>query len=283
MHQLMTDLHEGTRKALPCGAGFGMLAVDKDGGLNLCHRFTGSKLPTFGDVDNGLDKALGDFLEKRRTVGTGCATCRIRNLCSGGCYHESYAHYGDPTHPCALLRTDARLGRLRHRVYARIMAGNPGFFHPSLATPPRGHSEGDLMKHLKPLNEKAALLEQRRRTKATRCRDADGGGLHVDPRPGLGGRCFRRRGRACASRWRPTIRLRGPVLVAGPGRRHHEYVPGLDDGAPSAQPTGASSTVFPEKSGVTLRCSVRLPPRSCCPACRWPREVPPPASPRTIS
>ena len=29
MHQLMTDLHEGNRKSLPCGAGVGLLAVDK--------------------------------------------------------------------------------------------------------------------------------------------------------------------------------------------------------------------------------------------------------------
>ena len=34
MHQLMTDLHEGRRKALPCGAGVGLLAVDKDGTLS---------------------------------------------------------------------------------------------------------------------------------------------------------------------------------------------------------------------------------------------------------
>ena len=45
MHQLMTDLHEGRRKSLPCGAGVGLLAVDGEGDLNLCHRFTGSDLP----------------------------------------------------------------------------------------------------------------------------------------------------------------------------------------------------------------------------------------------
>ncbi|MGB2131143.1 MAG: quinohemoprotein amine dehydrogenase maturation protein, partial [Marinobacterium sp.] len=42
MHQLITDLHEGHKKALPCGAGLKMLAVDHEGELNLCHRFTGS-------------------------------------------------------------------------------------------------------------------------------------------------------------------------------------------------------------------------------------------------
>ena len=33
MHQLMTDLHEGRRKSLPCGAGVGLLAVDTGGDL----------------------------------------------------------------------------------------------------------------------------------------------------------------------------------------------------------------------------------------------------------
>jgi uncharacterized protein len=63
LHQLMTDLHEGRRKSLPCGAGVGLLAVDKQGDLNLCHRFTGSELPTFGNVQTGVDgERLGAFL-----------------------------------------------------------------------------------------------------------------------------------------------------------------------------------------------------------------------------
>ena len=136
LHQLLTDIHEGAKKALPCGAGYSMVAVDRDGGVNLCHRFTGSELPTFGNVDTGLDReALGDFLGQRLDrSNTGCDTCRIRNLCSGGCYHESYQRYGDPTHPtyhyCDLMRdwVDFALG-----AYARILAANPGFFSTHLA------------------------------------------------------------------------------------------------------------------------------------------------------
>ncbi len=131
MHQLMTDLVEGTRKSLPCGAGIGMLAVDKDGGLNLCHRFTGSSLPTFGDVERGIDKdRLGRFLEDAQDRGgRPCETCRIRNICSGGCYHESYAKFGDPHHPvvhyCDLLRDWIDFGI---NIYTRIMDQNPDFF-----------------------------------------------------------------------------------------------------------------------------------------------------------
>lgn len=130
MHQLITDMHEGHRKSLPCGAGLKMLAVDYKGELNLCHRFTGSSLPTFGDVKDGIKhEQLGDFLAQRLDrTGTGCATCHIRNLCSGGCYHESYARYGDPAHPtyhyCDLMRDWVDFGI---EVYSRIMAGNPAF------------------------------------------------------------------------------------------------------------------------------------------------------------
>lgn len=131
MHQLMTDLYEGTKKALPCGAGVGLLAVDHEGGLNLCHRFTGSDVPTYGDVTTGIDKtSLGAFIEKAvDRADTGCATCRIRNLCAGGCYHESYARFGDPQHPtyhyCDLMRDWVDFGI---HVYSVLMERNPGYF-----------------------------------------------------------------------------------------------------------------------------------------------------------
>lgn len=137
MHQLMTDLHAGRRKSLPCGAGVGLLAVDRKGGLNLCHRFTGSSLPVFGTVDEGIDAArLGDFLGSALDrSGTGCATCRIRNLCAGGCYHESYARFGDPLHRtyhyCELLRRWVDFGV---RIYSGILNENPDFFSRHIET-----------------------------------------------------------------------------------------------------------------------------------------------------
>ncbi|MEZ5841924.1 MAG: quinohemoprotein amine dehydrogenase maturation protein [Hyphomicrobiales bacterium] len=131
MHQLMTDLYEGRSKALPCGAGLGMLAVDHAGELNLCHRFTGSDMETYGSVDEGIAKArLSRFLEDRAERShKGCETCRIRNLCAGGCYHESYAHFSDPTKPtyhyCDLMRDWIDFGI---EVYGDLIAGNPAFF-----------------------------------------------------------------------------------------------------------------------------------------------------------
>jgi len=108
-----------------------MLAVDRVGDLNLCHRFTGSEMPRFGDLVHGIDRQrLGMFLEgAQNRTDKPCATCRIRNLCAGGCYHESYARYGDPlapvAHYCDILRDWVDFGV---RVYARISAENPGFF-----------------------------------------------------------------------------------------------------------------------------------------------------------
>jgi len=136
MHQLMQDLYEGRSKALPCGAGVGMLAVDHEGGLNLCHRFTGSDMERYGDVDLGIARdRLSKFIESRADrTDKGCSTCRIRNLCSGGCYHESYAHFSDPLKPtyhyCDLMRdwVDFGIG-----VYGTLIADNPSFFHQHIA------------------------------------------------------------------------------------------------------------------------------------------------------
>ncbi|SDC01654.1 quinohemoprotein amine dehydrogenase maturation protein [Ruegeria marina] len=132
MHQLMQDLWEGRSKALPCGAGVGMLAVNHDGALNLCHRFVGSEMQQFGSVETGIArKELAGFIKARSDrTEKGCSTCRIRNLCAGGCYHESYAHFSDPMKPtyhyCDLMRdwVDFGIG-----VYSRLINEAPEYFH----------------------------------------------------------------------------------------------------------------------------------------------------------
>lgn len=131
MHQLLTDIAQGTKKAVPCGAGLGMLAVDKAGDLHLCHRFVGSNQPTYGNVDTGIDvPKLGAFIEKAQDRSEyGCKTCRIRSICAGGCYHEAYARQGDPFKPvwhyCDLMRDWVDFGI---EAYVRIAQANPSFF-----------------------------------------------------------------------------------------------------------------------------------------------------------
>ncbi len=136
MHQLMQDLFEGRSKALPCGAGVGMLAVDHEGGINLCHRFTGSDMETYGTVQDGLKRdRLAAFIEARADrTDKGCATCRIRNLCAGGCYHESYARFSDPLSPtyhyCDLMRDWVDFGI---EIYGDLIARAPLFFRDHIA------------------------------------------------------------------------------------------------------------------------------------------------------
>ncbi|WP_104205140.1 quinohemoprotein amine dehydrogenase maturation protein [Billgrantia saliphila] len=135
-NQLLTDLWEGRSKAVPCGAGLGLVSVDHEGDVHLCHRFTGSDMPTFGNVNDGLDhQGLKQFVEARSDrTDRGCSDCRIRNLCSGGCYHESYARYGDPMTPtyhyCDLMRDWVDFGI---QAYARILRHNPAYFDGPLA------------------------------------------------------------------------------------------------------------------------------------------------------
>jgi uncharacterized protein len=139
MHQLLTDIAQGMKKAVPCGAGLGLLAVDKAGDLHLCHRFVGSSQPTYGNVTTGIDvPKLAAFVEGAQDRSSfGCKTCRIRSICAGGCYHESYARQGDPFAPvyhyCDLLRDWVDFGI---EAYTRIMQANPSFFRRHL-TPRR--------------------------------------------------------------------------------------------------------------------------------------------------
>lgn len=136
LHQTLTDLWLGRPRQLPCGAGAALLAVDHAGDLHLCHRFTGSDFPTFGNVRTGADKgALNSFLARRGLRDANpCSRCHIRALCAGGCYHEAFSRYDDPTRPvlhyCDRLRawTDHVVD-----VFVRIQSGRPGFFAEQLA------------------------------------------------------------------------------------------------------------------------------------------------------
>ena len=131
LHRTVIDIHEGRKKKLPCGAGVGLLSVSYKGDIDLCHRFTGSDYPSFGNIQEGIDKsALSKFLERRANEkDTSCQTCRIRNLCAGGCYHESYIKYGTPEksvlHYCDDMRSWIDFAV---EAYIRIQAGNPEFF-----------------------------------------------------------------------------------------------------------------------------------------------------------
>ena len=127
---LLTDIHVGTNKFFPCGAGLGLLDVDGNGDVYLCHRFPGTEEHKYGNVKGGLEyDRLNAFVNNahlgKKTV---CQTCWVRGLCGGGCYHEAMTQFGDALHPnlhyCDFLRawTEYGIG-----VYMELQHKNPGF------------------------------------------------------------------------------------------------------------------------------------------------------------
>jgi len=127
---MLTDLHEGTNKLFPCGAGLGLLDVDGNGDVYLCHRFPGTEEHKYGNVKEGLQyDRLNEFINSAH-VGNKpvCQTCWIRGICGGGCYHEAYTQFGEASlpnlHYCDFLRewTEYGIG-----VYMTLQQKNPGF------------------------------------------------------------------------------------------------------------------------------------------------------------
>lgn len=127
---LLTDIHVGTNKFFPCGAGLGLLDVDGNGDVYLCHRFPGSEEHKYGNVKDGLAyDRLNAFVNNAHLGNkTVCQTCWVRGLCGGGCYHEAMTQFGDALHPnlhyCDFLRAWTEYGI---RVYMELQRKTPGF------------------------------------------------------------------------------------------------------------------------------------------------------------
>jgi uncharacterized protein len=127
----LKELHSGISKAYPCGAGLGLLGVGTAGDINLCHRFVDSPVGKMGHVkQGGIDHAArSQFLETHHLGARfDCHTCWARPVCSGGCYHEAFIHYGDTAaanlHYCDWIRG---WNDLCLRIYGEISVRNPSF------------------------------------------------------------------------------------------------------------------------------------------------------------
>ncbi len=120
----MRELHRGTHRPYPCGAGAGYLGVSADGDLAACHRFVGDPGAAFGTVTAGIDRRRQlRWLDERHVHRqTPCSGCWARYLCGGGCHHEVLAR-GRPA--CDYIR-----GWLHWCLgaYARLSAARPDFF-----------------------------------------------------------------------------------------------------------------------------------------------------------
>jgi uncharacterized protein len=119
----LREIHRGTHRPYPCGAGAGYFGASADGDLFACHRFVGDAKRRMGDVERGIDpdrqrRWLGERHVDRQEP---CGDCWARYLCGGGCHHEVLKR-GRPA--CDYVRgwLDGCL-----RVYARVSEHRPDY------------------------------------------------------------------------------------------------------------------------------------------------------------
>ena len=123
MTNAMREIHRGTHRPYPCGAGAGYLGVSADGELAACHRFVGDQEGAMGTLD-GVDRdRQSRWLAERHVHRQApCTECWARYLCGGGCHHETIRR-GRPA--CDYIR-----GWLQYcmTAYLRLSRQRPDWF-----------------------------------------------------------------------------------------------------------------------------------------------------------
>jgi uncharacterized protein len=118
------EIHKGTHRPYPCGAGAGYLGVSADGGLYACHRFVGDEAGKMGDLTNGIDRDKRNrwLADRHVHFQSPCRECWARYLCGGGCHHEVLQR-GRPA--CDYIR-----GWLEYclQAYIRLLEKRPEYF-----------------------------------------------------------------------------------------------------------------------------------------------------------
>ena len=118
------QIHKGSHRPYPCGAGAGYFGVSAEGGLYACHRFVEDGNAFFGDVRHGVEpEAQSRWLQDRHVhFQSPCSDCWARYLCGGGCHHE-VIHRGRPA--CEYIR-----GWLDYslKAYVRLRSAIPKYF-----------------------------------------------------------------------------------------------------------------------------------------------------------
>ena len=89
----LKEIHRGTHRPYPCGAGAGYLGVSADGDLAACHRFVNDQEGQMGNLDRGINRQNQNMWLAARHVHfqSPCRECWARYLCGGGCHHEVIA------------------------------------------------------------------------------------------------------------------------------------------------------------------------------------------------
>jgi len=84
------EIHKGTHRPYPCGAGAGYMSVNTKGDLFACHRLIDDSEFLMGNIYKPLNEAPRQAILQNRHVDLQepCNSCWARYLCGGGCYHE---------------------------------------------------------------------------------------------------------------------------------------------------------------------------------------------------
>jgi uncharacterized protein len=126
----LKQIHHGSARRLPCGAGDNYLSVSASGEYFACHRTIGDARFRMGGP--GGDDARGRFLAARDVDRQPlCRSCWARYLCGGGCHAEVAA---SGRSGCDYIR-----GWLEYclRFYDRLLRIRPDFFeNPAQAMEP---------------------------------------------------------------------------------------------------------------------------------------------------
>jgi uncharacterized protein len=120
----LQEIHRGTHRPYPCGAGAGYMSVGSKGDYFACHRLVDDYKFRFGDVAHGPDHSRrAAHLERMHVdLQEPCASCWARYLCGGGCYHE-VARRGRLG--CNYIRTWLEFCL---SAYAEVVTLNPEYF-----------------------------------------------------------------------------------------------------------------------------------------------------------
>jgi uncharacterized protein len=124
MEAAMQQIHRGTHRPYPCGAGAAYLGVSATGGLFACHRFVENDRGAMGNVFDGADDGRRRvwLLERHVHRQEPCKTCWARYICGGGCHHEVLLR-GRPA--CDYIRAWLHYCL---QAYAGLLARRPDYF-----------------------------------------------------------------------------------------------------------------------------------------------------------
>ena len=86
----LQEIHRGSHRPYPCGAGAAYLSANAEGRLFACHRLIDDPEFAMGSVEKGSDwQARANHLAHKHVDNfASCQQCWARYLCGGGCYHE---------------------------------------------------------------------------------------------------------------------------------------------------------------------------------------------------